>query len=396
MRMLSDADLSVMIDHVQDDIDSTELWESAMREQGRREQQRKRMVKWRRQKKEKGAELLQERLRLEKELESRVVQERMRSESSPPQLIGHAFRQVTVECAALKRENLALKEAIEVHSKFNSLARIEAQELEAQMSRHDGAADPPAKDIQRLEREDGWPVNFPNGDPSFYFSPFSKTEFDTILRNSGVAYAERHPCTATVGKILGWTVDHAPLTLNTTGTSFVAHARFTRRLRCSLDYSEQILPRLDKRLWPVLVTPRSWGHVQFGDTCCQLLQSIHENAHVMACNIPGDVNLRYLVLAQHTRERTSDGKRVDKYIMTIADSDANARNREAEGHQKRVQWVMEGGVNVIITEIDDSTIDVVFDQWAESLSEMHGRELYVDWVRFPVRLEQSISSARLL
>lgn len=111
---------------------------------------------------------------------------------------------------------------------------------------------------------------------------------------------------------------------------------------------------------------------------------------------PGEVNLRYLVLAWHTRQRRSDGKRDDKYILTIGDSQANARNRDVEGPQKDVQWVLEGGICTTITEVDESTIDVVCEQWAGCLSEQHGRELYIDWIRFPVCLEQNVSPARLL
>eukprot|EP00644_Phytophthora_capsici_P009014 jgi/Phyca11/541289/estExt2_Genewise1Plus.C_PHYCAscaffold_60475 len=158
-----------------------------------------------------------------------------------------------------------------------------------------------------------------------------------------------------------------------------------------------ILPHLDKSLWPVLVTPRSWGRIQSGNFSCQKLQSFHENAHVLACNIPGPIHLRYLMLAQHTREKTLDGKRMDKYVLTVADSEANRRNREAEKLQENVQWILEGSMyTTTITEVDDSTIDVVVDQWARCLSEVHGRELYIDWIRFPVNLEQAISPSRLI
>ncbi|GMF65394.1 unnamed protein product [Phytophthora lilii] len=82
--------------------------------------------------------------------------------------------------------------------------------------------------------------------------------------------------------------------------------------------------------------------------------------------------------------------------MTIADSAANARNREAEGPQSDVQWILEGGMYMTAVEVDDTAIDVVFDQWAECLSEKYGCELYIDWIRFPVATEQHVSPARLL
>ncbi|KAE9167003.1 hypothetical protein PF004_g28967 [Phytophthora fragariae] len=390
MSGLNTANCLLAIEETRGDPVTTQLWESAMREQVRREQQWARMKRWRKQKKEKDTGMVQERLRLEKELQRRVHQARLNPDHSPRQSIGNAFRQATLECAALTRENLALKKAIEQQTKFESMLRLVAQEMASHVS------DLSVKETQlHLEGEEGWRVNFPNDEPSFHFSPFSRAEFDRALRESDVAYAERHPCTATVGKILGWTVDCAPLRRNESGTAFVAHATFTRRLHCSLDESQKILPRLDNKLWPVLVTPRSWGHVQTGDTSCQGLQSFHEDAHVMVCNIPGQAtNLRYVALSLLSREVGSDGKRVDKYTMTVAYSDAS--NRASENPQERVQWIMEGGVYVTITEVDGSTIDVVYDQWAGCLSEMHGRELYIDWIRFPVRLEQSVSPARLL
>ncbi|KAE8998302.1 hypothetical protein PR003_g19157 [Phytophthora rubi] len=115
----------------------------------------------------------------------------------------------------------------------------------------------------------------------------------------------------------------------------------------------------------------------------------------MVCNIPGQVtNLCYLALALHSRETRADGTRVDKYTMTVAYSDAS--NQASENPQERVQWIMEGGVYVTITEVDGSTIDVVYDQWAGCLSEMHGRELHIDWIRFSVRLEQSFARSASL
>ncbi|ETO75210.1 hypothetical protein F444_09172 [Phytophthora nicotianae P1976] len=366
-----------------------ELYQSAMQEQTRREQQRRRMIRWRKQKKEKKLDMVEERRRLEKELQRRVLEARMAFDELTIRSAAEAYRHVTVERAVLMSENVALKEAIEDKLKVKAQLERETQEFLDQIRSNE----PP---VLARRDDDGWCVQLPNGAPSFYFSPFTWEEFDNILKNNDVVYAERHPCTATVGKILGWTVDYAPLVRNEAGTSFVAHARFTRRLRCSLDKAHRILPHLDKNVWPVLVTPRSWGCAQTGSICYQPLQNFNENALIMVGNIPGEVHLRYIVLARHTREQRPDGKRVDKYIMAIADSEVNFRNRQAEGEQENVKWVLEGGLYMTITEVNENTIDVVFDQWSECLNEMHGRELYIDWIRFPVRIEQYVSPARLL
>ncbi|OWZ01652.1 hypothetical protein PHMEG_00026920 [Phytophthora megakarya] len=343
------------------DLASNELWEAVMREQWRREQQRRRMVRWRKQKKEKVADMVHTRRLLERELQRRVLKARMATDAMTPRSYEEAFQLNTVEIAALTRENLVLQETIAQHTKVESM-------LEHDIKEFTPPAPPPAtiktkkEDGQTLlQDETGWRVPFPNGEPSFHFHPFTKDDFDSVVNNEDVIHAEHHPCSVNVGNLFGWNVDYAPLTRNFDGT-FMAHARFTRRVRCSIDRAEKLLPRLDKSKWPKLVTPRSWGLVQTGDFSCQVLQTFNKNALVMACNIPGEVNLRYIALAQHTQNHGADGKRVDKYILAIGDSEANCLNREAE-------------------------VDIVYDQWAGCLTEMDGRELYIDWIRVP--LEQN-------
>ncbi|KAF4032607.1 hypothetical protein GN244_ATG15539 [Phytophthora infestans] len=320
-----------------------ELFESAMREEMRREQQRRRMIKWRKQKKDKKTNMVDERRRLEKELQRHVLQARIALNNATIRSAAEAYRHVSVERAALMSENVALREAIEKKITVQEHVGRESQEFLDQLHTEESS------DLAQ-SGGDGRRVQLANGAPSFYFSPFTREEFDNVFKDNVVTYAERHPCTATVGKILGWTVDYAPLVRNKAGTFFVAHARFTRRLRCNLDDSYRILLNLEKNVWPELVTPRSWGCSQTGSNWYQPLQSFDEKALVMVGNIPGDVHLRYLVAARHSRERRSDGKRVDKYIMTIAESAASLRNRQAEGEQKNMRWVLQGGTYVTITE----------------------------------------------
>ncbi|EEY59464.1 cleavage induced hypothetical protein [Phytophthora infestans T30-4] len=231
--------------------------QSAMREQIRREQQRRRMVKWRKQKKEKKINMVDERRRLEKELQRHVLQARIALNNVTIRSAAEAYRHVTVERAALMSENVALREAIEKKVKAQAQVEREVQEFLGQLHTEES--------LDLVQRDgDGWRVQLANGAPCFYFSPFTREEFDNVFKDNDVTYAERHPCTATVGKILGWTVDYAPLVRNEARTFFVAHARFTRRLRCPLDKAHRILPHLDKNIWPVLVTPRSWGISQIG------------------------------------------------------------------------------------------------------------------------------------
>ncbi|GMF65389.1 unnamed protein product [Phytophthora lilii] len=318
---------------------ATKLWKSVMQEESRRDQQRRRMVKWRKQKKEKVADMNHERLRLEKELQLRLVEARAKSDFVVKQSGLNAFRHAMMQSAALKSENLKLQEAIEEHYKFQTWVKREGHDVAPHIFSVEVI--PGYEKVKSQNHGNGrWRVFFPNGEPSFYFNPFSRKEFDDNLHRSDVEFAERHACSARIGKILGWTVDYSPRSRDVTGTAFIAHARFSRRIRCALDECEKILLHLDKNLWPVLVAPRSWGRLRVCDICCQVLQSFDETTFVLACNIPGDVNLRYFALTQHTREKKPDGKRVDKYTMTIGDSESNSLEREAEGRQEDVKWVL--------------------------------------------------------
>ncbi|KAG6623639.1 Phospholipase D [Phytophthora cinnamomi] len=108
---------------------SKALWEAVMREQWRREQQRRRMVRWRKQKKLKVADMIHERRRLERELQRRVLKARMDADGITPDSFEEALRLIMVEQAALTRENLVLQETISQHVKFQTMLHNDAQEL---------------------------------------------------------------------------------------------------------------------------------------------------------------------------------------------------------------------------------------------------------------------------
>ncbi|KAL4134129.1 hypothetical protein PRIC2_004440 [Phytophthora ramorum] len=107
----------------------TELYECAILEQWRREQQRRRMVKWRRQKKDEMTDMLRERQDLEKKVRLRVNEARVASDVISSQSLGGRYQQVFIECTALQNENLSLREAIEKQHNFNTLAQRDTQEL---------------------------------------------------------------------------------------------------------------------------------------------------------------------------------------------------------------------------------------------------------------------------
>ncbi|KAG3029313.1 hypothetical protein PC121_g5005 [Phytophthora cactorum] len=361
-------------------------------EQKRRKQQRRRMVLWRIERMQILSAIRDERQRLEKELEQLLRTARMTPDELSPESKAMALYRVTIEQAALRRENIQLREAIEHHVGQEDKIMHQTYKFLVELRE---APQMTSTTKQLAQDGDGWWVNFPNGEPPFFFHPLSKTEYMHKLKHHEAEFAERHPCTATIGNLLGWTVDYAPPSRQASGT-VMAHARFSRQIRCSLDDAFKTLLRVDTNQWPSLISPRSWGRVQRGDFYCQPLQRFGGNNCVVVCNIPGDIHFRYIALAQHAHSVLPDGRRVLKHCIVIVDSEENARNREAEGPQKDVQWAFDGGEFSSFTEMDENTIHVEYEPWAECLSEAHGRELYIDWIRFAVRLEEYISPVRLL
>ncbi|KAI9994357.1 hypothetical protein PInf_010963 [Phytophthora infestans] len=240
---------------------------------------------------------------------------------------------------------------------------------------------------------EGWWVHFPNGEPPFFFHPIPEDEYLDKLKQREVEFTERHLFISFIDNMFGWSVDYVPPFQQASGTT-IAHARFSKRLRCSLPEACQTLERIDISQWPRIISPRSWGLEQRGDSYCQPLQKFVKQDGVVVWNIPGDVHLRYIAAVQNRVSVLPDGRQMAKHCIMIVDSEANAR--EAAGSQSDVKWVFQGGENCIWTEVDESTVDVVYDQWSECLSEAHGWELYVDWIRFVLCMEEHIAPTRLL
>ncbi|KAG6958602.1 hypothetical protein JG688_00010437, partial [Phytophthora aleatoria] len=57
----------------------------------------------------------------------------------------------------------------------------------------------------------GWRVHFPNGEPSFYFSPFTRSEYDLSFDVCGDRMASDLPFSSINCRLFGWNVCHASL-----------------------------------------------------------------------------------------------------------------------------------------------------------------------------------------
>ncbi|KAE8957453.1 hypothetical protein PR003_g31716 [Phytophthora rubi] len=167
-----------------------QLWEDAMREKRRREHQRRRMVNWRLVKKATRLEMLQERRVLEQELQHHVMEVRVKLDGMHVGSKGDAYRQSLVECAALTSENTALREALERQTSIKARLQRETEEFLEQLRPVDSPLLPPTLSSHNKAARC---VQLPKNESSFYFTPFTKAEYDAILSRN--EFADSPPCT---------------------------------------------------------------------------------------------------------------------------------------------------------------------------------------------------------
>ncbi|OWY95786.1 hypothetical protein PHMEG_00034125 [Phytophthora megakarya] len=296
-----------------------------------------------------------------------------------------AVRRLTLESEELRQENAKLHHKIQKHVRFWSLS---SQALVTIASFSD--EDPSRQTLEDARKncpwlghpDKGWRVHFPNGEPSFFFQPFTKSEFDAAIKHYHELTAEWEPRLSTAGQLFGWTMSHTPITRRP-DNSFVTCARFTTRICCSLDDLDRLLTTSGIDEWPLLVTPPIWRTDQRTSVNTQVLQEIDLNSHVMVCNIPGKIHKRFFQLTK--RQVTVDevsGKRSIYFVATAADSKSNTQCRDAEELHREVQWILEGGHSIMFTEVNPKTVDIVYDHWAVCESELHGRHLFIRWAHY--------------
>ncbi|KAG3071793.1 hypothetical protein PI124_g21168 [Phytophthora idaei] len=61
-----------------------------------------------------------------------------------------------------------------------------------------------------------------------------------------------------------------------------------------------------------------------------------------------------------------------------------------------VKWVKEGWGVRTITEVDEATVDVVYDQWSACESKLQADYLVAQWAQFLVRWEQIVAPSNFL
>ncbi|GMF58007.1 unnamed protein product [Phytophthora fragariaefolia] len=75
------------------------------------------------------ADMAQEHRCLEMELQRRVIKARMYTDGVTPETFEEAFQLVTIEKAALTRENLVLQDRIAAHVKFQTMLDHDSNEI---------------------------------------------------------------------------------------------------------------------------------------------------------------------------------------------------------------------------------------------------------------------------
>ncbi|KAG6945933.1 hypothetical protein JG687_00017006, partial [Phytophthora cactorum] len=105
--------------------------------------------------------------------------------------------------------------------------------------------------------------------------------------------------------------------------------------------------------------------------CLHLLQDVHP-IEVLAKTAAGVGELPRRVIGTE-----ANGRRSTLYQMIVADTESNELNRVAEQPQPDVEWILEGGVCMKLTQVDETTIDVSFDYWAPCESERHAQHYFV-------------------
>ncbi|OWZ04659.1 hypothetical protein PHMEG_00023402 [Phytophthora megakarya] len=80
----------------------------------------------------------------------------------------------------------------------------------------------------------------------------------------------------------------------------------------------------------------------------------------------------------------------------IYDSTSNELSRDGDAEQEDVEWANEGWAYFTLTEIDDSTIDVVYDHSVRCQNKAHADFLMVQWAQYVIQWEQVVAACSLL
>ncbi|KUF88120.1 hypothetical protein AM588_10001716 [Phytophthora nicotianae] len=118
----------------------------------------------------------------------------------------------------------------------------------------------------------------------------------------------------------------------------------------------------------------------------------------MAHTFPGPLTYHYVFLERVAQWELPDGrKKLGLSMNVIGSTVSRLSNTDVRTHEPNpIKWAKEGWASVTITEVDATTVDVVYDQWARCESKLHADYVVAQWAQFLVRWEQIVAPFRFL
>ncbi|KAF4040256.1 hypothetical protein GN244_ATG07444 [Phytophthora infestans] len=334
----------------------------------RRQQRSEGMVRQRNKKKGQLQQMQGELHQLERQFKEHLVRLNSVSATSDQSEIDRAMHRVFVEIDSLSTKNIRLREKLRQHHRLQSLIQqglvdvTGYQDHDKDMESVYEASEKSQWRPRSCSSSSGWRVCFQDGEPSFYFHPLTREQFDAVIKPCYDTFGDNPPEIKRVGTLFGWDMHCAPPTRRE-DTSVVSHARFTTPFACSLDELTKMIVNTELTSLPLISTPSNWNRNERSHVSIQVLQEFEKDAYVLVCNIPGPVHLRYLYVLRQVSRTMSNGKRKMSCIMVITSTKANERIRSADEPHHGVEWVHEGGTFLTLTEVEDGSADLSYDHW---------------------------------
>lgn len=224
-------------------------------------------------------------------------------------------------------------------------------------------------------------MEFPNGEPSFYFHPFTLSEHQGAVASCEYQAAQGSQNMPVTGQLFGWTVHRAPLSRTTGDASLHGRIRLTARVACSLAVADEVIAGETSTLAPRV-------HAAELEPC-SAVQREHTSSSVVRQRLPRhDVQHSWpsphsLFSARSTTRRGG----VQRKALVHADPHdqrfmAQCQSRAAEESQPYVQWIREGSAWAKFSEVDQTMIDVTCDICAQFDSELHAQQVFTRWIEF--------------
>ncbi|ETI46472.1 hypothetical protein F443_09134 [Phytophthora nicotianae P1569] len=236
----------------------------------------------------------------------------------------------------------------------------------------------------------------PDKEPTFDYHPLSIEEVNAVPYPLDKEFMSNLPPVSFIGAILGWNVyrEESNLTASLPST----RVQLTKRLHCSIAAATQVSLEQGDNLRPLLATPIGWSVACRPKVSTHVLQEVNAECCVMAHTFPGPLTCHYVFLERVAQWELPDGRKKLGLSMNVIDSTVSRlSSTDVRTHEPNpIKWAKEGWASVTITEVDATTVDVVYDQWARCESKLHADYVVAQWAQFLVRWEQIVAPFRFL